>query len=59
MIRMIKITNLDQNIYQNNFENYSDIDKIIVSFTLNVKLSKRRSNRVFGDCSFWKFTPMG
>lgn len=56
---MIKITNLDQNIYQNNFENYSDIDKIIVSFTLNVKLSKRSSNRAFGDCSFWGFTPMG
>lgn len=59
MIRMIKITNLDQNIYQNNFENYNDIDKIIVSFTLNVKLSKRRSNRAFDDCSFRKFTPMG
>lgn len=49
---MIKIMNLDQNIYQNNFENYSDIDKIIVSFTLNVKLSKRCGNKVFGDCSF-------
>lgn len=56
---MIKIMNLDQNIYQNNFENYSDIDKIIVSFTLNVKLSKHSSDRVFGDCGFWKFTPMG
>lgn len=56
---MIKIMNLDQNIYQNNFENYNDIDKIIVSFTLNVKLLKRRSNKVFGDCDFGKFTPMG